>query len=49
MTRARLTFLAWAIAVGMAMPLPAFAECIDQRIGQIYLPMNLNAPRHPMS
>ncbi len=45
MTRTRLTAMACVIAGAMIIPLTASAECLNQKIGQIYLPMNLkNAP-----
>jgi hypothetical protein len=45
MTRTRLTVMACVVAGAISTPLPALAECLNQQIGQIYLPMNLtNAP-----
>lgn len=45
MTRTYLTAIACVIAGAMIIPLPVSAECLNQTIGQIYLPMNLkNVP-----
>ena len=40
----RLTILAFAIGTGAIVSIPAEAGCINQKIGEIYLPMKLNAP-----
>jgi hypothetical protein len=45
MTRTRWTAMACVIVGAMIIPLPVSAECLNQKIGQIYLPMNLkNVP-----
>jgi hypothetical protein len=38
---ARLAAIACVTAGSMVLPLPASAECLNQKVGQIYLPMNL--------
>jgi hypothetical protein len=41
----RLAAMACVISGSLVLPLPASAECLNQKIGQIYLPMNLkNVP-----